>query len=162
MKIRTVFCLIILIAAAALPACGGGGGGGSSAPPTQADVFIAFDQPVTNLSGLDFRLNNAAGATFDSTTQPIAAVNAALGSLVVGNFDPATNSNHIVLINGGAAGFDTGTAPIIKVTYAIAAGAGNPTFSIASAATFSAIAANNAPTTPPVTAGNLLVTVTYR
>jgi hypothetical protein len=165
MTSRKFISLIILMATLTLSNCGKSGGDGAPpAQPTRADVFIAFDQPVTNLAGLDFKLDNTAGATYDNTTQPIAAINAAEGSLTlsIGNFDAATNSTHIVLINGSAAGINTGTAPILKVTYAIADGAGSPTFSIASQATFSAIAPDNGPTTPPVTPANMVVTVTYQ
>ena len=164
MKIRNLFGLIILLAAISLSACGGNGDDSPPPPPppTQADVFIAFDQSVTNLAGLEFMLNNSEGATFDDATQPIVSINEALGSLVVGNFDGATNTNHIVMVNGSVAGINTGTTPILKVTYKIASGGGSPIFSIASQATFSAIAPDNGPTTPPVTPANLVVTVTYQ
>jgi len=169
MTTRRFFGIMLILAVSALLGCGRGGGddgGGAPQPaqPTRADVFIAFDQPVTNLAGLDLKLDNTAGATFDNTTQPIAAINAAQGSLslAVGNFDAATNSTRIVLINGNAAGINTGTEPILKITYAIADGAGSPTFSITSQATFSAIAPDNGPTTPPVTTANMVVTVTYQ
>jgi hypothetical protein len=156
---------MLILAVSALSGCGkGGDNGGPPAQPTRADVFITFDQPVTNLAGLDLKLDNTAGATFDNTTQPISAINAAQGSLslAVGNFDAATNSTRIILINGSTAGINTGTDPIVKVSYAIADGAGSPTFSISSQATFSVIAPDNGPTTPPVTPANVVVTVTYQ
>jgi hypothetical protein len=163
---RKLFSLILILALSALSACGGGDngdGGGPPAQPVRANVFIAFDQPVTNLAGLDFVLNSGPGATFDNTNQPIAATNAAEGSatLVVGNFNATTNTNRIVWINGSAAGLNTGTTPIVRVTYDVAAGSGVPTFAIASQATFSAIAPDSGPTTPPVSAANVVVTVTY-
>jgi len=163
---RKLFSLIAILALSALSACGGGGGGDGGGPPAQpvrANVFIAFDQPVTNLAGLDFVLNSAPGATFDNNAPQIAALNAAEGSatLAVGNFNATTNTNRIVLINGSAAGINTGTTPIIRVIYDVAAGSGVPTFGIASQATFTAIAPDNGPTNPPVSAANVVVTGTY-
>jgi hypothetical protein len=169
MKIRNVISLIILFAIAILPACGGGddsnGGdsGGVLAQPVRAIVFIAFDQPVENLAGLDLTLNNSAGASFDNNSPQIAPINAAEGSSVVANFDASRNSTRIAFINGGAAGINTGTTPIIRITFAVADGSGRPTFSVdATPANFSAISdPNSTPTTPPVTASNVVVTVTY-
>ena len=167
---RKFFSLIVILAVVALSGCGGGGddggGGGDTTPipaqPVRATVLIAFDPTVTNLAGLDFVLNSAPGAAFDNNTQQIAAINAAQGqSLVVGNFNAVTNTNHIILANGSAAGIDTGTTPIIRITYDVAAGSGVPTFGIASQATFTAIAPDNSPVTPAVTAANQAVTVTY-
>jgi hypothetical protein len=81
---------------------------------------------------------------------------------VVGNFDATTNTTKIVLVNGNPAGINTGTSPIIRVTYEVAAGSGVPTFGLASQASFTAIGApDNSPTNPPVSAANLVVTVTY-
>jgi hypothetical protein len=161
MKISRLISLILILSAAALSGCGGGGGG-TPPQPVRATVLIAFDQAVTNLAGLDFVLNNAPGATFDNSAQPITAINAADGqTLVVGNFDAVTNTNHILFANGNAAGVNTGTTPIIRVTYDIAAGSGSPTFGIASQATFTALAPDTGPTTPPVTAADVVVTVTY-
>jgi hypothetical protein len=157
--------IMLILTVAVFSGCGKKDDNGAPpVQPTRADVFIAFDQPVTNLAGLDLKLDNTAGATFDNTTQPITAINAAQGSLslTVGNFDAATNSTRIILINGSAAGINTDTTPIVKITYAIADGAGSPTFSISSQATFSVIAPDNGPTTPPVTPANVVVTVTYQ
>ncbi len=161
---RKLFSLILILALSALSACGGGGdGGGPPAQPVRANVFIAFDQEVTNLAGLDFVLNSAPGATFDNNAPQIAPINAADGQAqVVANFNAATNTNRIALATGNAAGFNTGTTPIIRVTYNVAPGSGVPTFGIASQATFTAISDDNStPTTPPVTAANVVVTVTY-
>lgn len=160
MKRIFLFGLIAFLAASALFGCSGGGG---ASQPVRANVFIAFDQTVTNLAGLDFALNSGPGATFDNSAQQIAAINAAEGqTLVLGNFDAATNTNHVLLANGNAAGINTGTAPIIRVTYDIAAGSGTPTFGISSQAAFSAMSdENGTPTNPPVTAANVVVTVTY-
>lgn len=129
--------------------------------PASVDVFIGFDQAVTNLAALQFVLNNSAGATFTNGTQLISAINnAAADSIVIANFDIATNSNQIALIN--AAGFNTGTEPIIMVTYDIAPGSGLSTFSPApSPAIFIATDPGNAPTDPPVTVDNMVITVTY-
>lgn len=139
--------------------------------PSSVDVFIAFNQAVTNLAGLQFNLISTPGATFDNDAQHIFPVNKAVAgssSQVAGKFDPAANSTTIGLTYAGSGGFNTGTTPIIKATFAIIAGL--PLFSIdevSSAATFTAIGAVGAAgsdfgaTTPPVTAENLVVTTTY-
>jgi hypothetical protein len=131
--------------------------------PSSVDVFIAFDQAVTNLAALQFILDNTAGAAFDNAIlQAIEAINAAVtGSLVLGNYSAITESNEIGLIN--AVGFNTGTVPIIKATYDVIAGL--PAFSIDQdplnfLATDAAIPIAG-PTVPVVTALNMVVTVTY-
>jgi Big-like domain-containing protein len=136
--------------------------------PSSVDVFIAFNQAVTNLAGLQFNLISTPGATFDNNAQRIFPMNNAVAgssSQVVGNFDPAANSTKIILSYAGFGGFNTGTTPIIKATFAITAGL--PVFSIdelTSAATFTAVGSvgtDFGATTPPVTAENLVVTTTY-
>jgi hypothetical protein len=133
--------------------------------PASVDVFIAFNQAVTNLAGLGFNLDNTAGATFDNNAQPIFPMNSAVAgssSLVVGKFDPAVSSTKIDLAFAGLGGFNTGTDPIIKATFAVSAGL--PVFTIdevSSATTFTAVGPDFGATTPPVTAENLVVTVTY-
>lgn len=124
--------------------------------PTSVEVFIGFDQAVTDLAALQFVLNNTTGATFDNGAQLISAVNAATGSSVAANFN-GTDSTTIGLIS---AGFNTGTEPIIQATYGITTGL--PTFSVAPPpATFIAQNPDLVATTPPVTAANVVVTVTY-
>jgi hypothetical protein len=131
--------------------------------PAGAEVQIGFNQPVTNLAGLQFNLHSDAGATFDNTAQLITGINAAetTQTLVTGNFISAAHSTKVVLAFAGLSGFNTGTTPVIKATYAITAGL--PAFSVdvASASTFTAVGPDFGPTTPPVTAGNLVVTVIY-
>jgi hypothetical protein len=131
--------------------------------PASADVFIGLNLPVTNLAGLQFNLNSTAGATFDNNAQLITRINAAEGTqaLVTGNFIPSANSTRIILAFAGLSGFNTGTTPIIKATYAISSGL--PVFSVAvaSATTFTAVGPDFGPTTPPVTAEKLVVTVNY-
>jgi hypothetical protein len=130
--------------------------------PTSAEVLVAFDPAVTNLAALSFNLNSGTGATFDNVAQNILAINAAVGTLVVGNFSAATSSNTVGLINGTLGGFNTGILPIIQVTYAVAAGAGLPTFAIDLAPlTFTATDSLGGVPIPPVTAANLTVAVTY-
>jgi hypothetical protein len=125
--------------------------------PASVDVFIAFDQAVTDLAALQFVLNNTVGAAFDNGAQLISAVDAAAGSVVAANFN-GVDSNNVALING--AGFNTGTLPIIQATYAVTTGL--PAFSIdQTPANFIATEPGLGPTTPPVTAANLVVTVTY-
>lgn len=120
--------------------------------PTSVDVSIGFNQPVANLAALQFRLNNTQGAAFSNADpQLISAINAAAGSTVVGNFS-AANSTTIALINAG--GFNTGTAPIIKATFAVASGAGLPAFVID--ATPGTITSD-----PAVTADNMSVTASF-
>lgn len=134
-------------------------------PPTSAEVFIAFDQAVTNLAALSFMIGNTSGATFDNGTQPVSAINAAAGpsTFVMSNFNSAVNVSTIGLINGSAGGINTGTAPIIRAVYAIAATDFLPAFAAdaTSAATFTATDPHFAVTVPPVTAANLVVTVTF-
>jgi len=120
--------------------------------PASVDVSIGFTQPVANLAALQFKLNNTAGAAFNNADpQLVSAINAATGSTVVGNFFAANNMT-IALIN--AAGFNTGTAPIIKATFTVAAGAGLPSFSID--ATPASITSE-----PAVAPENLVVTVSF-
>jgi hypothetical protein len=81
-------------------------------------------------------------------------------TLVVGNFDAAANSTQVGLVN--ASGFDTGTTPIIKATFAVAAGAGLPAFSIDQAPTsLTASDPNGGATIPAATAADMVVTVTF-
>lgn len=128
--------------------------------PTSVDVSIAFDQAVTDLAALSFKLNSTTGVTFDNAAQPISALNSATGSLVVGNFSTAANSNTIGLVN--ANGFNTGTATIVKATYAIGAGSSLPAFSIdPTPASLSATSTTGGATTPAVTAADMVVTVTF-
>ena len=133
--------------------------------PSSVDVFVAFNRAVTNLSGLQFNLNNTAGATFDNNAQLISPMNNAVAgssTLVAGKFDSAANSTKIVFEFAGLSGFNTGTDPIIKATFAV--GAGLPVFTvdeISSATTFTAVGPDFGATAPPVTAENLVVTVTY-
>jgi Big-like domain-containing protein len=136
--------------------------------PASADVFIALNTAVTNLAGLQFNLNNTGGATFDNNAQLIFPMNnAATGSsaIVSGNFDSTVNSTKIALAFAGLSGFNTGTAPIIKATFAVSAvSTGLPVFSIdelSSTTTFTAVGPDFGATTPSVTAENLVVTVTF-
>jgi len=132
--------------------------------PSSVDVSIRFDTAVTNLAALQFKLNNTAGASFDNNTQSnIARINnAAAGttsiSLAAG-FNAAANSLTIALAN--ANGFNTGTTPIIKATYAVALGAGLPTFSIDAAGIFIATDLLGFVTSPPVFAANLVVSTVF-
>jgi hypothetical protein len=129
--------------------------------PASADVFIAFKKEVTNLAGLDFKLNITTGATFSNPDpQPIHTMNnAAVGStLVLGNFISADNSTRIVLAN--PTGFNTGTAPIIMATFAISTGL--PEFTVdQTPASFTATDFNSSATVPPATAADMVVTVSY-
>jgi hypothetical protein len=150
-----------------ITASGGGVSGSKSVKfinqPANADVFVALDTAVTNLSGLRFNLNNTTGATFDNDTQLVAAINnAALGNmLIAAGFDAAANSTTIGLAYGGTTGFNTGTDPIVKATYAISSGL--PLFSadLTSSATFTAVDQDGNTVVPAVTAANLVVSVTY-
>lgn len=125
--------------------------------PSSVDVSIAFNPAVSNLAALDFTLNNTVGASFDNNAQLIIPVNAAEGSFVMGNF--VSNSTRINFIN--AAGFNTGTTPIIKATFAVASDAGMPQFSVSSSATITATDTGGNPITPAVTAAGMAVTVTF-
>jgi hypothetical protein len=121
--------------------------------PASVDVSVGFNQPVAKLAALQFRLNNTAGAAFNNADpQLVSAINAATGSFVQGNNIAGSNSTVIALINAG--GFNTGTDPIIKATFVVAAGAGLPAFSID--ATPGAITSD-----PAVTAENIVVTTSF-
>jgi Big-like domain-containing protein len=143
-------------------AAAGGASGGKEVKfinqPASAEVSVSFSPTVTNLAALNFTLNNTAGASFNIATQPVAAVNTASGSLVLGNFNAASGSTNFALVK--AAGFNTGALPIIKATFDIAANAGLPAFSIDPAG-FTATDPTSGPTAPAVTAANMIVTVTY-
>lgn len=128
--------------------------------PSSVDVLIAMNPAVTNLGSLDLTIDNTAGASFDNAAQHVAAVNAAFGNtLVLGNFDSAANSTRILLING--TGFNTGTAPIIKATFAVASDGGMPQFSASSTAAISATDPGSNLITPAVSAADMAVTVTF-
>jgi hypothetical protein len=130
--------------------------------PTSVEVSIGFGTAVTNLTTLKFQLNSTAGASFNNgglaDPQLISAINAAAeaGSLAAGNF--IANSNTIGLVNVG--GFNTGTAPIIRATYAVAAGDSLPTFSV-DAAGFSATDPDGNATVPQVTAADMVITTVF-
>jgi hypothetical protein len=130
--------------------------------PASADVFISLDQNVTNLAALNIKVINTPGVSFDNTVQPIAAINAASGSSVVNNFNAQANVNNIAMINAAANGCSTGTAPIIKATFAVAAGNGLPAFGIDPApASFTATNSSNGATSPSINTANVVVTVKY-
>jgi hypothetical protein len=131
--------------------------------PTSVEVSIGFGIAVTNLTTLKFQLNNTAGASFNNgdpadpaNPQLISAINGGAASLVAGNF--IANSNTIGLVSFG--GFNTGTAPIIRATYAVAAGDSLPTFSVAETG-FSATDLDGNATVPQVTAADMVVTTVF-
>lgn len=131
--------------------------------PASASVYVSFDNAVANLGTLSFVLTNSTGsvtaaASFDNGAQQISALNAAAGSLAVGNFGSGGNS--ISLINAG--GINTGTSAIIRVIYAISVGLELPVFSIDPfPSNFKATDPNFDPIAPAVTAGNVVVTAVY-
>jgi hypothetical protein len=121
--------------------------------PASVDVFISLKQPVTNLASLSFNLINTGSIAFNNTAQPqtIIALNRAAeaGSSVLANFNAAAKTTTVGLLN--VSGFSTGTAPIIKITFAVVAGAGTglPSFSIdQTPANFMATEVNGGLTTP--------------
>ena len=131
--------------------------------PTSVDVSVSFDTAVTDLAALQFILKNTAGASFDNNTQLVSRINnAAAGStsIIFAGFNAGAGSLTIGLANPN--GFDTGTTPIIKATFAVTAGAGLPTFSIESTpGSFTATNLGNNATTPPVTAANMVVSTAF-
>lgn len=130
--------------------------------PTSVELFIASEAPVASLAALLLAVNNTAGASFDNTAAPVFTLNnAAVGaSLATANFNAAANSTTIALIN--ANGINTGSSPILKATFSVAASAGLPSFSIDPApASFTATDPNGVALTPPLTAANLVLSVTF-
>lgn len=130
--------------------------------PTSVELFIAAETPVANLAALQLAVNNTAGASFDNTAAPVFTLNnAAVGaSLATANFNAAANSTTIALIN--ANGINTGSSPIIKATFSVAASAGLPSFSIDPAPTsFTATDSNGVALTPPLTAANLVLSTRF-
>ncbi|WP_243371212.1 hypothetical protein [Geotalea sp. SG265] len=87
------------------------------AQPTAMDAFIGLTPAVTGLASLQFTLVNSPGATFTGGSE--SALNEATGSLIVAN--PSSGTDTIIGLISGT-GFNTGTAPIIKVSYGIASG----------------------------------------
>lgn len=129
--------------------------------PSSVDVSVRFNVAVTNLAALQFMMNNAAGATFDNNAQLISRINnAAEGStsIILAGFDAASNALTVGLANPN--GFNTGTTPIIKATYAVAAGSGLPTFSVAAAGFTATDPLDNA-TVPQVASSNMIVTTVF-
>jgi hypothetical protein len=147
--------------------------------PASVDVFIGIRQSIKrNLSSLEFVLRSGAGATFDNITQPIAPVGFVEGPLVEGYFDINTRSTTIRLrsvdglnifrsriIKAGnlvsAIPAAPPPPPIIKATFAVAADAGLPAFSIDATAPITATDSNGNSISPPVTDADLYVSVTY-
>lgn len=128
--------------------------------PASAEVMISTTQEVANLAALNFKLTNSSGASFDNAGQPVSAINNALGSLVVGNFDAAANNNNIGLINSGTNGFNTGKNPIIKVTCSV--NSGMPAFDIDKAVeNFKATDKDGNQTSPPITSNDIVVSVVF-
>lgn len=130
--------------------------------PTSVELFIASEAPVANLAALQLAVQSTAGASFDNTTAPVFTLNnAAVGaSLATANFNVTANSTTIALIN--ANGINTGSSPILKATFSVAASAGLPSFSIDPAPTsFTAIDPNGVALTPPLTAANLLLSTRF-
>jgi hypothetical protein len=130
--------------------------------PSSVDLFIATDAPVANLAALQLTVQSTAGATFNNTTAPVFTLNnAAVGSsLATAGFNAAANSATIGLVN--ANGFNSGTAPILKATFNVAANTGLPSFSIDPAPSrFTATDPNGFAITPAVTAANLVLSMTF-
>lgn len=130
--------------------------------PTSVELFIASAAPVANLGALQLIVHNTAGVSFDNTAAPVFTLNsAAVGaSLATASFNAAANSTNIMLIN--ANGINTGTAPILKATFSVAASAGLPSFSIDPApASFTATDPLSIPLTPALTAANLLLATRF-
>ncbi len=149
MRRSVMFGIILILATSVLPSCGGKDR--QQAQPL-AEVSIAFDRDVSNLARLEFKLNHTAGATFN---------NVPLSSLPGVEIRIFPNYEVVNAINPGG-GITTGTAPIMKLTYAVADVVSLPTFSIDSSGTFTATAPDSGPTTPPVTSDNLILSVTYQ
>jgi len=130
--------------------------------PTSVELFMATEAPVANLAALQLAVNNTAGTSFDNTAAPVFTLNsAAVGaSLATANFNAVANSTTIALIN--ANGINTGTTPIIKLTFSVAASAGLPSFSINTApARFTATDPNGIALAPPLTAANLVLSTRF-
>jgi adhesin/invasin len=127
--------------------------------PSSVDVSVGFGLAVTNLAALQFTLNSTAGAAYDNASELISAINAATGSLVTANFTAATNSTEIALVN--STGFNTGTNPVLKATFAVAAGSGLPAFSVDADALFVATDKDGNATVPQVNAANMVVSTVF-
>lgn len=130
--------------------------------PSSVELFIAAEAPVANLAALQLAVHNTAGASFDNTAAPVFTLNnAAVGaSLTTANFNAVANSTTIALIN--ANGINTGSSPIIKATFSVAASAGLPSFSIDPAPTsFTATDSNGVALTPLLTAANLVLSTRF-
>ncbi len=129
--------------------------------PTSVEVSIAVDQAVAGLALLQFKLNNTTGATFDNADpQRIFTINDASGSLAAGNFDAIANSNSIGLVN--ATGFNLrANIPVIRATYAVAAGAGLPTFSVDATTPIIAKDPQSVAIAPQLTAADFVITTAF-
>jgi hypothetical protein len=129
--------------------------------PSSVELFLATDAPVANLAALQLVVNNTAGTSFDNTAAPVFTLNnAAVGAaLVTANFNAVANSTTIALIN--ANGINTGTTPILKATFSVAASAGLPSFSIDQAASITATDPNGLALNPALTAANLLLSMRF-
>lgn len=125
------------------------------AQPTAMDVFVALNPAQPSLASLQFVVDTGAGATVPPTATVVNA--AATGSFVAVGPGSAANTTNVALIN--ATGFNTMTAPIIKLTYTIT-GSGLPGAQINTTAPISAFNAALQPIT--LTPQNFVITTEYR
>jgi hypothetical protein len=129
--------------------------------PTSVEVSIAINKAVANVALLEFNLKNTPGATFDNADpQRIFAIGDAASSLVTGNFLASANSSTIGLVNPSGFTPVVGT-PIIRATYAVAAGSGMPTFSIDATTPIVVKDPQSAAIVPQLTAADMVITTVF-
>jgi hypothetical protein len=129
--------------------------------PVSVEVSIAINQTVAGVALLEFNLKNTPGATFNTADpQRIFAIGDASGSLVTGNFLATANSTTIGLVN--PTGFNPGVGtPIIRATYAIAAGSGMPSFSIDETTPIIAKDPQRTAIAPQLTGADMVITTVF-
>lgn len=86
--------------------------------PTAMNVTIALNPAVSALATLQFNLVNSAGAAY--TANSLTLLNTALNQFAAAGQQPGSDTTTVALIS--AAGFDTSTAPIMNLSYAVTAG----------------------------------------
>jgi len=129
--------------------------------PASVEVSIAINKAVASVALLEFNLKNTPGASFNNADpQRIFAIGDAANSLVTGNFLATANSNTIGLVN--ATGFNPGVGtPIIRATYAVAAGSGMPTFSVDATTPIVAKDPQSIAIAPQLTSADMVITTVF-